>query len=133
MDLHDANKKNKCRDLLQQINVEHSGVISTQVLQEFYVTATQKLNADPLIIKNILHSLRHSEIVQITPELIENAIDILVSNKVSFWDALIISSAEHAHCEFIYTEDLNDGQVIRGIKIINPLNFIQFLEENYEN
>ncbi len=41
--------------------------------------------------------------------------------KISFWDALIIVSAESAKCEKIYTEDLNHGQIIRGVKIENPL------------
>jgi len=100
---------------------EHRGVISTQVIQEFYVAATSKLHADPLHVKNIVHALKNLEIVLITPELIDNAIDIHVLHMLSFWDSLIISCAEHAQCEMLWTEDLSHGQIIRGVEIINPL------------
>ena len=42
-------------------------------------------------------------------------------NMISFWDALIVSAAESAKCSQLWTEDLNTGQIIRGIKVVNPL------------
>lgn len=121
MDRHDVEKQQKCRDLLQKLNHEHTAIISTQVIQEFYVTATKKLNADPFVVKKILQTLKNLEIVVITPALIEKAIDIQIENKLSFWDSLIIAAAEHSRCEALWTEDLNQGQIIRDIQIINPL------------
>lgn len=120
-DRYDAGKQKRCRELMQLVTDNHIGVISTQVMQEFYVAATNKLAADPILIKNILKSFKHLEIVIITPELIDNAIDIQITNKLSFWDSLIIASAEHAKCQQLWTEDLNHGQIIRGVKIINPV------------
>ncbi|MFZ5571806.1 MAG: PIN domain-containing protein [Thermodesulfobacteriota bacterium] len=90
------------------------GVISTQVMQEFYVAATNKLGADPLIIKDILRALERFETVLINPALIRDAIDCSIINRLSFWDALIIVAAESTHCDILWTEDLNDGQIIRG-------------------
>lgn len=121
MDRHDEKKKENCRRLLNMAANEFSGVISTQVMQEFYVTATKKLGADPLIVKDILHSFERFEIVLNTPELIKEAIDCSIINQLSFWDALIVVSAESARCEKLWTEDLNDGQLIRGVRIENPL------------
>ncbi len=121
MDQHNLTKRNKCRDLLKIVDQEHVGVISTQVMLEFFVAATKKLNTDPSLMKNILHSLLNFDVVIITPELIEVAIDIQISNKLSFWDSMIIASAEHAKCNQLWTEDLNYGQVVRGVRIINPL------------
>jgi predicted nucleic acid-binding protein len=97
-----------------------TGVISTQVLQEFYVAATKKFNANPVLIKEILYSFEKFEVVQITTEMIKEAIDVSLLNKISFWDALIITAAESAKCNAILTEDLNAGQLIKGIKIVNP-------------
>jgi predicted nucleic acid-binding protein len=97
------------------------GVISTQVMQEFYVTATKKLKVDALIVKDILHSFSHFEVVLILPEIIDRAIDCQVLNKISFWDALIVSAAQSACCEKIWTEDLNPGQIFQGVKVENPL------------
>ena len=97
------------------------GVISTQVMQEFYVAATSKLGADPLLTKDILRSLERFETVVVSPTLIKDAIDCSIINRLSFWDALIVVSAESAQCEILWTEDLNHGQIIRGVRIENPL------------
>jgi predicted nucleic acid-binding protein len=121
LDQSDLTKRNKCRELIKELAREKTGVISTQVLQEFYVATTGKLGADPLIIKDILRVLERFETVVVTPLLIREAVDCSVINRISFWDALIIVAAESAHCEILWTEDLNDGQVIRGVQIANPL------------
>ncbi len=121
LDQYDLVKRERCRQLLQLVKNEHRGVISTQVIQEFYVAATSKLHADPLYVKNIVHTLKNLEIVLITPELIDNAIDIQILHRISFWDSLIIASAEHAQCQMLWTEDLTHGQIIRSVEVINPL------------
>ncbi|MCK4764182.1 MAG: PIN domain-containing protein [Candidatus Aminicenantes bacterium] len=121
MDNNEPGKKEKCRTILKSIKKEHTGVISTQVLQEFYVTATKKLKVDPFIAKNILHSFEHFEIVTLNIDIIKEAVDCSILNKISFWDSLIITAAEFSRCEQVWTEDLNSGQVIRGVKIYNPL------------
>lgn len=121
MDAFDPAKRKRCRLLLQSARKDFEGVISTQVLQEFYVTATKKLGADPLVMKDILHSLEQFEIVVVNPAIIHEAIDCSIINRISFWDSLIVVAAESAQCGMLWTEDLNDGQVIRGVRIENPL------------
>jgi predicted nucleic acid-binding protein len=120
MDLGNRAKQKRARSLLQEAGERHKGVISTQVMQEFYVAATRKLNADPLYVKEILHSLAHFEVVAIGPQLINEAIDCSILQRISFWDSLIVVAAESAKCSEIWSEDLNDGQIIRGVKIVNP-------------
>jgi predicted nucleic acid-binding protein len=121
LDQSDSTKRKKCRNLIKSLTDENSGVISTQVLQEFYVAATAKLGADPLLVKDIIRSLERLETVVVSPMLIKEAIDCSLINRLSFWDALIVVAAESAHCEILWTEDLNHGQVIRGVLIENPL------------
>jgi len=121
LDQSDAGKQKQSRRLIKSLSAENSGVISTQVMQEFYVAATAKLGADPLMIKDILRSLERFETVVVSPMLIKDAIDCAIINRISFWDALIVASAESAHCETLWTENLNHGQVIRGVRIENPL------------
>jgi hypothetical protein len=53
-------------------------------------------------------------------ELMNEAIDGSVLNRISFWDALIIASARRANCEVVWTEDLNHGQIVQGVRIENP-------------
>ena len=121
LDRYDPIKQKKCRSLLKTLTDDFQGVISTQVMQEFYVTTVKKLGADPLLIKDILHAYERFETVIITPDTIRDAIDCSIINRLSFWDALIVVAAESARCEKLWSEDLNDGQVIRGVQIENPL------------
>ena len=69
----------------------------------------------------ILHDSERFEVITITPELIKEAIDCIIINRLSFWDALIVGTADSAHCEKLWTEDLNDGQIIRGVRVEDPL------------
>jgi len=121
LDQSDSGKRKKCRNLIKSLTDENSGVISTQVLQELYVAATAKLGADPLLVKDIIRSLERLETIVVSPVLIKEAIDCSLINRLSFWDALIVVTAESAHCEILWTEDLNHGLVIRGVRIENPL------------
>jgi predicted nucleic acid-binding protein len=90
-------------------------------LQEFYVVATRKLSVDPLTARRAIYLLPNFDVVTITVPLIELAIDINVADQLSFWDALIAAAATSADCDEIWTEDLQHGQMIRGVRITNPL------------
>jgi predicted nucleic acid-binding protein len=120
LDQFDPIKQKKCRSLLKTLTGNLQGVISTQVMQEFYATTVKKLGADPLLIKDILHAYGRFETVVITPDIVKEAIDCNIINRLSFWDSLIVVAAESAQCESLWTEDLNDGQVIRGVQVKNP-------------
>ena len=120
LDKNEPVKQAKARDLLRITESDRLGVISTQVLQEYYIVATQKLKVRPEMAKKIISSLSKFETVVINQPIIEKAIDISFLNKISFWDALIVASAAAARCRFIWTEDLNHDQIINKVKIENP-------------
>ena len=120
LDKKDKIKQQHARKILKKIVDIHQPVISTQVVKEFYVVATNKLKADQIIIKNIIHNFHNMEIVNNDLDLIEQAIDISVISQISFWDSLIIAAAEKANCEFVFSEDLNPGQTYRGVMVVNP-------------
>lgn len=61
------------------------------------------------------------EIVQVSPSLIQEAVDCSILNQLSFWDSLILAAAASAGCSTVYSEDLNPGQAILGVKVQNPL------------
>jgi len=113
-------KRQRSRELITEVAITGTGVISTQVLQEFFVTATAKLGVDPLAAKAVLKTFAVFEIVQASPRLIEDAIDCSVVNRLAFWDALIVTAAASAGCGILYSEDLNAGQAILGVRIENP-------------
>jgi predicted nucleic acid-binding protein len=120
-DASSPGKRSKCRDLIRSASHEGRGVISTQVLQECYVVLTRKLGVDPVQAKGIVQRFANLEVVVIDPPLIQEAIDCSILTTLSFWDALIVVSAESAQCQSVWTEDMSDGQVVRGVRIENPL------------
>ena len=113
-------KQRKSRELVASLAESVDGVISTQVMQEFFVAVTKKLGVAPLAAKGIIKTFGVFEVVQVSPALIQEAIDCSVLNEVSFWDALILASAASAGCSVVLSEDLNPGQVILGVTVKNP-------------
>ena len=97
-------------------------VMSTQVLSEFYVTVTKKIKQvlTPAKAKKEIELLKCIEQIEININLILKAIDISDKYRLSYWDSLIVSAAIRAKCSIIYSEDLNSGQKIESIKVINP-------------
>lgn len=96
------------------------GNISTQVLQEFYVVATTKLGIPSEMVLTAMDSFGTLNVVTVTPEMIRGAIKKQTKFVLSFWDALILQSAESSLSSILYTEDLNDGQKYDSISIMNP-------------
>lgn len=101
---------------------KRTGVLSNQVLQEFYVSVTRKIN-NPIAkseARDILRAYSCWSIKEITPVSIIRATEIEEKHRISFWDALVIVAAYEANCGKILSEDLNSGQVIEGVLIENP-------------
>lgn len=97
-----------------------TAVVSTQVLQEFFVVATRKLGMSAEIARRKVELLAQLEVVRIDTRLILEAIDLHRLNQVSFWDALVVCSARAGSCARVLTEDLQDGAVLGGVRIENP-------------
>ncbi len=110
------------RELLERLWEERTGVLSTQVLQEFYVNVRRKLEP-PLSTQEartiISDYLRWSVVVN-TGESILAAIDLEDQFQLSFWDALIVQAAQASGAETLYSEDLADGQRYGSVTVVNP-------------
>ena len=120
-DVEEPQKQQISRSLFFECVADNSAFISTQCLQEFYNVVAKKKKLEAKSAKQTIHELSKSlPVIQITPVMIENAIDISVETQFSFWDSLILSAAKSADCNILYSEDLNDGQIIRGVTIKNP-------------
>ena len=121
VDENDLQKKEIASQLLTDASSSKTGIISTQSLQEFYNVAVKKLKLSKQIAKEYVELFSNQLTVrQVTVSLILNAIDISIKNKLSFWDSLILSSANDNGCIIVYSEDLNNGQIVGGTKILNP-------------
>lgn len=98
------------------------GVLSTQVLQEFYVNVTRKISV-PLPVsaaREIIRTYRVWVKQDTTAETILRATEISELAQLSFWDSLILAAAEQSGAGVLLSEALNHGQVIAGVRIVNP-------------
>jgi predicted nucleic acid-binding protein len=119
----DAKRKHEiARDLVVQLWDERAGVLSIQVLQEFYVTVTRKLKK-PLSGAKALEMVEEYltwNVVENTGKLLTAAIELQQKAQLSFWDATVVQAAIDAGCDTLYSEDLNAGQRFGSLAIVNP-------------
>ncbi len=116
------NKQTRALQVLEEAIEAGLAVLSTQVLQEFFVTVTRKLPV-PLTneqARRAVHDFAKLPVVQVDPEIILNAIETMQRYRLSFWDSLIIQAALRGGATVIYSEDLQPGQTIETIRVENP-------------
>ncbi len=115
-------KKVRAQKLLHKETEAGRTLLSTQVLQEFYVAATRKLKL-PLqaeVAEEVVHNLAVLPLVEIGKSHVLGAISRSRRWQVSFWDALILEAAINGGASVLYSEDLQHGQVVEGLTIENP-------------
>lgn len=123
----DAGKKHELAlKIVKDMWDKRTGVMSTQVLQEFYMTVTKKIGnpIHPLEAREIIRSYACWEIMENTVTSVIRASEIEEKHHISFWDALVVVSAYNSKVDKILTEDLNSGQIFEGILIENPFHAI---------
>jgi predicted nucleic acid-binding protein len=107
-----------------QLVAEHrragTGVVSMQVLQEYFVTVTRKLGVDVRVARRKVELLAEFDVA--TPDVadIVAAIDLLRLHGFSFWDSLILRSAIQSGCTILLTEDFQESREVDGVRIVNP-------------
>jgi predicted nucleic acid-binding protein len=97
-----------------------TGVLSLQVLQEYFVTVTRKLRVDAQIARRKLELLAEFDVVAPDLDDILAAIDLHRLLGFSLWDALVLRTAKEAACTVLLSEDLQPGRTIDGVQIANP-------------
>jgi predicted nucleic acid-binding protein len=119
----DAGRKHEvAKAVLLDLWAERAGVLSTQVLQEFYVNATRKLKR-PLAkqeARSVVETYAAWCVEGITPADVSMAFQLEDRARVGFWDALILAVAVRSGARRLLSEDLNAGQKIAGLTIHNP-------------
>jgi predicted nucleic acid-binding protein len=120
MDEDEPRKQRVALELLDRLAGE--AVLSTQVLQEFFVVSTRKLSS-PLPEEEAqtqLRDLAELPTVNVDSELVLAGIALSRSARLSLWDALIVCAARAAECSVLYSEDLNAGQPFENVRIVDP-------------
>ena len=119
-DPRDPGKQARAFDLIAEHLRSRTGVVSLQVLQEYFVAATGKLKLNSELAKQRVEAFARFHVAEPTVTDILAAIDFHRLHNLSFWDALIVTSARRSGCSILLTEDLQHGQTLDGIRIVNP-------------
>jgi len=120
VDSADNKKMDVALDILAELDESCTIVTSTQVMGEFYNAATRYLGIDPFIANDFVKDLERFEQSMIAPYTVREAIEISRLNRLSYYDSLHLAAAAQKKCAAFYTEDMNHGQIIAGVEIINP-------------
>lgn len=121
-DSTEAKKQRLAADWVRYLAENRNGRTSAQVLNEFYVTVTQRLKpgmtrADAW---EDVTALMVWNPISIDLGVLHRAKEVQTRYQFSWWDSLVVASAINTQCDFLLTEDLSEGQTIDGVRVINP-------------
>lgn len=113
-------KQRKAIELYERARVGRWGVISTQVLQEYFVAVTRKLGVSPEVARRKVEMLGRLDVVRMDVADVIGAIDLHRLYDIGFWDALIVRAAKEGGASVLLTEDLQHGMRLDGLEVVNP-------------
>jgi predicted nucleic acid-binding protein len=123
-DASEPTKQKQAMEWMTFLWSQQTGRLSFQVLSEFYVTVTSKLQPgmDPQRAREDVRLLVAWRPISVDLRLVEGAWRIQDQYKLSWWDAMIVSAAEASDCRYLLTEDLQENRSMGSVKVINPFN-----------
>jgi predicted nucleic acid-binding protein len=113
-------KQRRALDLFAAARRDGSGVVSTQVLSEYFVAATRKLGVDPAVARRKVELFARLHLAVLDLEDVLAAIDLHRLHQIAFWDALIVRAAQESGCGVLYSEDMQHGRRFGGVDVVNP-------------
>ena len=113
-------KQKKALELVLEHRRQGTGVVSLQVLQEYFANAVRKFGTDPLVARKKVEIYARFEVVEPTVSDLFAAIDLYRGQMLSYWDAMIVHCAQRAGCRVLLSEDMQHDQTIGGVRIVNP-------------
>lgn len=118
-----GSKKVKAARVIQDLWDSMNGMLSTQVVQEFYINATRKI-LQPLpsaVARGVIENYLVWRVQLIVPATILRASEFQERHSLSFWDAMIVAATCEGNANVLLSDNLNHGRLIEGIRIENPL------------
>jgi predicted nucleic acid-binding protein len=97
-----------------------TAALSLQVLQEYFAAATRKLGLAPDVAQRKVEVMSRARVVRFGADDVIAAIELRRLTQISFWDALVVHAARSAGAAILYTEDLQPGAILGGVRVVNP-------------
>ena len=121
-DRRDPDKQERAFELISDAITNENGVVSAQVLGEFYNATTRRVS-NPLpeeVAGQAINLFATLPVIDIDLGLVQRAVGTCNRYRISYWDSLIIAAAEKAGCTQIFSEDFNTAQIYHDILVVNP-------------
>jgi predicted nucleic acid-binding protein len=112
-------KRSRAQNLLDAGDL----ALSLQVLQEFYAQATRRTRPDRIAPEDaiaLIEDWRRFPVQETTIALLDLGFEILERHRFSFWDSMIVAAALAQGCDILWSEDMDDGRIVNGMRIANP-------------
>ena len=119
-DARDRRKQARARELIRRLMRERRGVLSLQILQEFFAAATRKLGMSSKEARQRVSLYSRFDVVTLTPTDLLAAIDLHRMHQLSIWDSFVIRAALNGACTVLYTEDMQAGYMIEDVLLTDP-------------
>jgi predicted nucleic acid-binding protein len=119
-DISSPEKQDRAITLFAEHVRRGTAVVSLQVLQEYFAAATRKLGLMPEVAQRKVEILARGRVVRFEAKDVIAAIEFHRLTRISFWDSLIVHAARSAGAETLYSEDLQPGAVLGGVRVVNP-------------
>ena len=119
-DARDPQKRECARALIRRLMREQRGVLSLQVLQEFFAAATRKLKMSSENARSRIVQYSRFDVVTLNTVDLIAAVDLHRLHRVSIWDALVVRAALNGACTTLHTEDMQEGYVVETLTLRNP-------------
>jgi predicted nucleic acid-binding protein len=113
-------KQRRAVELVAQHRRDGTGVVSLQVLQEYFVTVTRKLGVDAGVVRRKVELLSEFDVAAPDVADILAAIDLHRLHGFSFWDALVLRAAKQSGCSILLSEDFQESRELDGVRVVNP-------------
>jgi len=115
-------KREAAADLLLRLLDDSKGLLSVQVLMEFFVAVTRKIPKplSPKTASQVIRDLSFWTVFSPAAEDVLAGIGIADKYRISFWDAMIVRAAQATGASVLWSEDLNHGQIYEGVEVKNP-------------
>lgn len=113
-------KQRRAIELVAEHRRARTGVVSLQVLQEYFVTVTRKLDLDPRVARRKVELIAEFDVASPDVTDVLAAIDLHRLHGISFWDALVLRAAKQAGCSILLSEDMQGSREFDGVRIVNP-------------
>lgn len=122
-DRSEIEKQKKAADILDALVQNYAGVLSAQILSEFFIVATKKIPS-PLTVDeaytSITNYIRSWQIIDINSFIILEAIRGVKAHNLSYWDSLIWATARMNQIPTVLSEDFSNNSIVEGVRFINP-------------